>query len=116
MKRNVVHAMNNQFMNTLTISRRRASYALAVALVFACQVAEACPGCKQGVGGDGAGGSFQTNGKALGYALSIGMLLFLVVGLISVLGYLAYRNCQILAAQQRALLEAEEFGQNGIRA
>lgn len=94
-------------MNTLTIFRRRAAYGLAVALVFACQVAEACPGCKQGVGGDGAGGSFKTDGKALGYALSIGFLLFMIVGLLAALGYFAYRNCQVLAAQQRAMLEDE---------
>lgn len=100
-------------MHTLTILRRRAAYGLAVALVFACRVAEACPGCKQGVGGDGAGGSFQTNGKALGYALSIGFLLFMIVGLIGTLGYFAYRNCQVLAARQRAMLEAEDYGQGG---
>ena len=100
-------------MKSLTIFRRRASYLLAVALVFACRVAEACPGCKQAVGGDGAGGSYKTDGKALGYALSIGMLLFLIVGLVATLGYFAYRNCQILAAQQRAAMGEEEFGQGG---
>ena len=108
-------------MKTLTIFRRRASYVLAVALVFACRVAEACPGCKQAVGGDGAGGSYKTDGKALGYALSIGSLIFLVMGLVAVLGYFAYRNCQVLAAQHRATLENEEYGQgdalpSGLRA
>ncbi len=105
--------MKTRPMNTLTILRRRACYGLAVALVFACRVAEACPGCKQGVGGDGAGGSYQTNGKAMGYALSIGFLLFMIVGLIATLGYFAYRNCQILAAQHRAAMEHEEYGQAG---
>ncbi len=108
--------MENGSMKTLTTFRRQASYLLAVALVFACRVAEACPGCKQGVGGDGAGGSYKTDGKALGYALSIGMLLFLIVSLIAILGYYAYRNCRILAAQQQAMLEAEEFGQGGVQA
>ncbi len=103
-------------MKTLTTFRRRASYVLAMALVFACRVAEACPGCKQGVGGDGAGGLYKTNGVALGYAISIGFLLFMIASLITTLGYFAYRNCQILAAQQRAALEAEEFGHGGIRA
>ena len=52
------------------------AYVLAAAMVLACQVAEACPGCKQAVGGDGAGGSHQVNGQALGYALGIGMMFF----------------------------------------
>ena len=100
-------------MNTLTIFRRRAAYVLAVALVFACQVAEACPGCKQGIGGDGAGGSYKTNSVALGYAVTIVFLLLMVTGIITGLGYLMYRNCRILAAQQRAALQEEGFGHGG---
>ncbi len=101
-------------MNTLTKLRRRAAYVLAVVLVLGCQVAEACPGCKQGVGGDGAGGSFKTNSVGLAYALSIGFLLFMIAAVISGLGYLMYRNCRILAAQhQVALREAESYGHGG---
>ena len=100
-------------MNTLTIWRRRSSYALMVALVFACRVAEACPGCKQGVGGDGAGGSYKTNMVGLAYALSIGFLLFMIAVLIGGLGMLAYHNCRILAAQQQAALREEEDYDHG---
>ena len=101
-------------MKNLTIFRRRASAILAVALVFACRVAEACPGCKQAVGGDGAGGSYKTNSVALGYAVTIVFLLFMVSGIITGLGYLMYRNCRILTAQQNAALrEEEDFGHGG---
>ena len=78
---------------------------LAAAVVLACQVAEACPGCKQAVGGDGAGGSHQVNGQALGYALGIGMMFFMIVSLLGTLGYFMYRNCKVIAAQQQAALE-----------
>ena len=105
--------MNISKMNTLTISRRRAAYALAVVLVFACRAAEACPGCKQAVGGDGAGGSFKANGVAIGYAVSIGMLLLTVASLITGVGYLAYRNCRVLAAQQQAALREDEVYSDG---
>ena len=93
-------------MNILTNFRRRAAYGLAVALVMACQVAEACPGCKQAVGGDGAGGSRQINNQAIGYAVSIGLLFFMIAAALSTLGYLMYRNCQVIAARQQAALEA----------
>ena len=99
-----VRAMKTWFMHTLTNLRRRAAYFLAVALVFGCRVAEACPGCKQAVGGDGAGGSRQVNSVGIAYALSIGFLLFMIAGALSVLGYYAYRNCQVIAAQQEAAL------------
>ena len=92
-------------MNTLTIFRRRAAYVLAVALVMACQVAEACPGCKQAVGGDGAGGSRQINGQAVGYAVSIGLMFFTIIAALSTLGFLMYRNCQVIAARQQADLQ-----------
>ena len=103
-------------MNILTNLRRRAAYGLAVALVFACRVAEACPGCKQGIGGDGQGGSFKTNSVALSYAITIGFLLFMVASLITGLGYLMYRNCQVLAAQHQAALREDEGYGDGVRA
>ena len=77
---------------------------LAVAMVFGCRMAEACPGCKQAVGGDGAGGSRQVNAVGVAYALSIGFLLFMIAAVLGVLGYMAYRNCCVLAAHQEAAL------------
>ena len=67
---------------------------------------QACPGCKQALGGDGAGGSHNVNGAGIGYALTIGMLLFTLASLIFGVGYYAYRNCMVLAAQHQAALEA----------
>ena len=101
-------------MNSLAIFRRRVFYAGAAALVFACRTAEACPGCKQAVGGDGAGGSRQINPVAIGYAVSIGFMLFMIAGLLTALGYMMYRNCQTLALQQQAALREEpDFGHGG---
>ena len=93
-------------MISLMTFRRRAAYVLALALVMACQMAEACPGCKQAVGGDGAGGSRQINGQAIGYAVGIGIMFFMIATLLSTLGYFMYRNCKVIAARQQAALEA----------
>ena len=54
----------------------------------------------------------------IAYGLSIIGLLVMVFGLIGGLGYMAYRNCQVIAARQQAMLAAEEaadFG-GGLRA
>ncbi len=99
-----VRAMNILPMNTLTIFRRRAAYLLAAAMVFGCRMAEACPGCKQAIGGDGAGGSTQVSSVGIAYALSIGFLLFMIFAALGLLGYLGYRNCRVLAAHQAAAL------------
>ena len=58
--------------------------------------------------GDGASGAFSVNGVGLAYGLSIIGLLLMIGGLLSGLGFMAYKNCQIIAARQRAMLEAEE--------
>ena len=81
--------------------------AAAVTVLLFAQQAQACEGCKQAVGmGDGAGGSRTVNSIGIGYALSIGMLLFTLVGVLGGLGYMMYRNCQIIAAQQNAAEQA----------
>ncbi len=96
-------------MNTRTIFRRQAATALAAALFFVHHATQACPGCKQAVGmGDGAGGSRAVNSVGVAYALSIGLLLFMIAAVISSLGYMMYRNCRIIAARQSAMLAAED--------
>ena len=79
---------------------------LFAASLFVAQAVQACPGCKQAVGGDGAGGKFTVNGAGIGYALSIGFMLFMLATALGSLGFMAYRNCQALAAQHRAAEEA----------
>lgn len=102
-------------MSIRTSSRSRLAYVLAGALCFVQQAAQACEGCKQAVGmGDGASGSRVVNLIGVGYAISIIFLLFMVAALLSGLGYMAYRNCQAIAARQRAMLAEEEAeGFNG---
>ena len=88
---------------TLSLRLRRMTTALVAASFLVAQAVQACPGCKQALGGDGAGGNHTVNGAGLGYALTIGGLLFTVASLLGTLGYLAYRNCQALAAQHEAV-------------
>ncbi len=94
-----------------TASRlRRATTALVTASFFVAQAVQACPGCKQALGGDGAGGNHTVNGAGLGYAVTIGMLLFTLASIIGVIGRFAYFNCQALAAQHEAAMEARHGG------
>lgn len=85
---------------------RRISAAIVVASFFAAQAVDACPGCKQAIGGDGAGGNRTVNGVGVAYALSIGFMLFMIAFIIGSVGYMAYRNCMALAAQHRAAEES----------
>ena len=104
-------------MNIRTSYRRHAAVVLATAIFFVQQAAQACPGCRQAAGsGDGAGGSFVVNSTGIGYGLSIIGLLLTVAGLVGSLGFVAYRNCQIIAARQQAMLDAEEADFGGVRA
>lgn len=84
---------------------QRATAALLAVSFFVAQAAQACPGCKNAVGGDGAGGSHVVNNVGVGYALSIGFMLFMLASAIGGVGLMAYRNCQALAAQHRAAQE-----------
>ena len=96
-------------MNTRRFSRQHATVVLVTVFFLIQHAAQACPGCRQAAGsGDGAGGSFVVNSTGIGYGLSIIGLLLMVASLIGALGYVAYRNCQIIAARQQAMLEAEE--------
>ena len=104
-------------MNIRKSSHRYAAVVLATTFCLVQQAAQACPGCRQAVGmGDGASGSFSVNGAGLGYGLSIIGLLVTIMGLIGGLGYVAYKNCQIIAARQQAILEAEDADFGGVRA
>lgn len=87
---------------------------LAAASFFAVSAAHACPGCKNAIGGDGAGGDHTVNNTGVGYALSIGFMILTPFSLIGVGGVMAYRNCQTLAAQHRRRDE-EENGVGGDR-
>lgn len=101
-------------MSSRAIFRQRAAWALATVFSLVHPAAQACEGCKQAVGmGDGASGSRVVNGVGLGYAVSIGLLLFMVVGVILGLGFMMYRNCQAIAAYQRAMSAVEEAGEFG---
>lgn len=93
--------------HTATVSRlRRIAPTLLWASFFVAQAAQACPGCKQAVGGDGAKGNWTVNGAGIGYALSIGFMLFTLASILGGLGFMAYRNCMAIAAQQREAHEA----------
>ena len=80
--------------------------ALVVASFSVAQAVQACPGCTQAVGGDGAGGNHTVNGAGIGYALSIGFMLFMIASTLTGIGLMAYRNCQALAAQHEAAFAA----------
>ena len=97
-----MHILYMTIHPTFSLRMRRMTTALVAASFFVAQAVQACPGCKQALGGDGAGGNHTVNGAGLGYALTIGGLLFTVVSLLGTLGYLAYRNCLALAAQHEA--------------
>ena len=101
-------------MNTRNSLRRYVAVVLATSLFFVQQAAQACPGCRPSVGmADGASGSLSVNSLGVAYGLSIIGLLIMVVGLIGGLGFVAYRNCQIIAARQQAMLEAEDAANFG---
>ncbi|MBE7156846.1 MAG: hypothetical protein INR62_00165 [Rhodospirillales bacterium] len=79
---------------------RRAAWMLGAFLLFANTVAQACPGCKQTEGA-------PLNGDSVGFGLSIFFMLFMIVGVLSGLGYMMYRSCRVLAARD-ALELAED--------
>ena len=102
-------------MTNRTLARRSLVTTLTTAgSLLAAQAVQACEGCKQSVGmGDGAGGKVAVNAVGLGYGLSILFLLALVTSVLVGLGWMMYRNCQIIAARQRAMLAEEEAGDFG---
>ena len=102
-------------MKTLNSSRirQRAAWALGTALMLAHHAAQACPGCKQATEGRGA---VPLNGASVGFGLSIFFMIFMIVAILSGLGFMMYRSCRVIAAQQRetlARLEAAETGMSG---
>ena len=99
-------------MKPATISRfgHRAAWALGAALFFAHTAVQACPGCKQNTVAGTDGSVPPLNGTSVGFGLSIFFMIAMIVSLLGGLGFMMYRSCQTLAAQQRALLESEEMG------
>ena len=76
---------------------RHAAWVLGATLLFASQAVQACPGCKQT---DGA----SLNGDSIGFGLSIFFMLFMIVSVISGLGFMMYRSCRALAARDAQVL------------
>ncbi|MBE7158993.1 MAG: hypothetical protein INR62_11270 [Rhodospirillales bacterium] len=83
---------------------RRVAWTVGAVLLFAAQAAQACPGCKQTEGA-------PLHGDSIGFGLSIFFMLFMIVSVLSGLGWMMYRSCRVLAARDalvNAELEAEE--------
>ena len=83
---------------------RRLAWTLGAVLLFAANAAQACPGCKQTEGA-------PLHGDSVGFGLSIFFMLFMIVALLSGLGFMMYRSCRALAARDAhisAALEGEE--------
>lgn len=102
-------------MKPATFSRigHRAAWALAAALLFAHTAVQACPGCKQNMTPGANGSTPPLNGASIGFGLSIFFMIAMIVGLLGGLGFMMYRSCQTLAAQQRAMLDSEDTGAAG---
>ena len=75
-----------------------------MAVMFAQQAAQACPGCKQAM----VDGKTTLNGNSVAFSLGVLFMIFMVVGVLGVLGRMMYRSCQIIAAQQRVQMEQED--------
>ena len=80
---------------------RRTAWTLGAVLLFASQVAQACPGCKQTEGA-------PLNGDSVGFGLSIFFMLFMIASLLGGLGWMMYRSCRTLAARDRAMMGVDE--------
>lgn len=94
-------------MKTVSSLFRRGAWALGLAVVFAHHAVLACPGCKQ-VAADGSGNAPSLNGRSVGFGLSIFLMIGMVVALLSFLGLMMNRYCRVIAAHQRAQMEAED--------
>ncbi len=103
-------------MKTATVSRlgHRAAWALGAALIFAHTAAEACPGCKQNMVPGAGGQTPPLNGASIGFGLSIFFMLFMIVAILGGLGFMMYRACRTIAAQQRAAMDRMELEESGL--
>ena len=79
---------------------RQLAWTLGAVLLFAGQVAQACPGCKQTEGA-------PLNGDSVGFGLSIFFMLFMIASLLGGLGWMMYRSCRTLAMRDRAMMTEE---------
>ena len=84
---------------------------LGVAMIFVHHAAQACPGCQQA---NTEGGKTALSGISVGFGFGVLFMIFMVAAVMGVLGRMMYRSCQILAAQQRAAMAAEDAGRGGL--
>ena len=90
---------------------RRGAWLLGMALLFVHQAAQACPGCQQA---NTENGKTALNGISLGFGVGVLFMLVVVFGVLGGLGYMMYRSCQVIAAQQRAAMAEEDAGRGGL--
>ena len=83
---------------------RRCAWVLGVAVIFAQQAAQACPGCKQNL----VDGKAALNGTSIGFSLGVLFMIGMVAGVLGALGYMMNRCCRIIAAQQQAAMAQED--------
>ena len=98
-------------MKTGSSFLRRGAWMLATAMIFIHQAAQACPGCQQA---NTENGKTALSGISLGFGFGVLFMLVTVFGVLGGLGYMMYRSCQIIGAQQRAAMAAEDTGLDGM--
>ena len=80
-------------------------------MIFVHQAAQACPGCQQARTENG---KTALSGISLGFGFGVIFMLVTVFAVLGALGYMMYRSCQVIAAQQRAAMAAEDAGHGGL--
>ena len=97
-------------MKTASCFQRRGAWVLATAMLLAHQAAQACPGCQQA---NTENGKTALNGISLGFGFGVIFMLLTVYGVLGALGYVMYRSCRTIAAQQQAAMAEEDAGRGG---
>ena len=98
-------------MKTGSSFLRRGAWTLGMAMIFVHQAVQACPGCKQA---NTEGGKAALNGTSIAFSLGVLFMIFMVLAVLGVLGRMMYRSCQLIAAQQRAAMDAEDAARGGL--
>ena len=102
-----------EYLNTMKTGSslwRYSAWMLAAATIFVHQAAQACPGCQQA---NTEHGKAALTGISLGFGFGVIFMLVTVFAVLGGLGYMMYRSCQIIAAQQKAAMAAEDAGRGG---
>ena len=102
---------NMRMMKTASSFQWRGAWVLAAAMFLAHQAAQACPGCQQA---NTENGKTALNGISVGFGFGVVFLLVTVFGVLGTLGYVMYRSCRIIAAQQQAAMDEEDAGRGGL--